>query len=422
MVAPADNVAREVGASKGDSMSNIGWLALGAGALAAHELVIQLSARHKLPGLPARALRCALLLTTLVATTYAGPAVLARLSELAPAPPVGNSNPSFVPVGDTFRIDALNSQQPQRPFAVGQPAEVTAWRQGVLDALRDQSGITADATTDVPATVVQTQMVGGIKRSLVTFRSWDGALIPAYVHEPQGGGPKAAVLVVAGHGLGIAGTAGLAPDYQHSAALALAQRGYVTLTPELRGFGLLGSEGMPSHRWVAAAALEAGSSYKAVVSRDLSRALTVLEHWPNVDPARLAAAGTSLGGEMAVLLGAVDPRVRVVLSHSYGGSVGPATVDGNRTDDAEQTPHGCHTIPGSNRILHQEDWGRLLAPRPLLVVRGDRNKPAEANRFAEAVRQAYEAHGSSDRFDFAIEAGGHEFYLEPSVRFLSRWL
>jgi fermentation-respiration switch protein FrsA (DUF1100 family) len=137
---------------------------------------------------------------------------------------------------------------------------------------------------------------------------------------------------------------------------------------------------------------------------------------------RLAVAGTSLGGELAVLLGASDQRVRVVLSHSYGGSVGPVTVQQGEVDEAGQTPHGCHTIPGSNRILLLEDWARLVAPRPLLVVRGDRNTPRDSSAFREAVGEAYTAHGAADRFVMSIEQGAHEFYLEPSVRFLARWL
>jgi len=122
------------------------------------------------------------------------------------------------------------------------------------------------------------------------------------------------------------------------------------------------------------------------------------------------------------LLGALDPRIRVVLSHSYGGTVGPLTIQDDEPDDAQQTPHGCHTIPGVNRILVQEDWARLVAPRPLLVVRGDRNTPADSAAFEKRVREAYAAHGVGDRFLLEMAPGGHEFYLEPSVKFLARWL
>jgi dienelactone hydrolase len=173
---------------------------------------------------------------------------------------------------------------------------------------------------------------------------------------------------------------------------------------------------------VAAAALAAGSSYKAVVGRDLERALTVLQRWPGVDPDRLAVTGTSLGGELAVLLGALDSRVRVTVANSYGGATGAYADDERSNDDSNQTPHGCHTIPGINRVLLQEDWVRLIAPRAALVIRGDRNTPATTNAFERLVASAFRLYGTSDRFRLWVEPGGHEFYVGATAEFIERWL
>ena len=327
------------------------------------------------------------------------------------------------PSRDLLFRDTLEAQQPERPFPMnGTVEDVRAWQTQISELLRTRADFSS-----VPSSVsfheLESEDIGDVRRTLLEFSSWDGTRIPAYVHRPNRPGKLPAVLVIPGHGRGIRATSGIGPaEYQHAVALELARRGYVTLTPELRGFGFLGNGDVASHAFVAHAALEAGSFYKAIVARDLQLALSLLQTWDGVEASRVGVLGTSLGGELAVFLGVLDPRPRVIISHSYGGVLGPVSLP--EPAEGRQSPHGCHTIPGINSVLHQEDWFRLLAPRAVQVVRGSQNvsNPSTAERFVAAASMAYERTGARDRFEFSIEPGEHEFFTDAAVRFLAKWL
>ena len=396
------------------------WLVIGLLAVVGLEVTFRSSRSRSMSWL---LLRWSLLGVALAVAVRLGPAVterLARLTAVQPASPV-----SFEDRGDPLGLRALATQTPAYPFDGASVESMAMWRAFVLQQLRSPAHLdlpVGDTRGQPSVEVLNREDTGATRRTLLRFTSWDGTRVPAYVHEPRSGSAKGAVLVIPGHGRGIDATAGNTEDYQHKAAHALASRGYITLTPELRGFGALTQAGAPSHRLVAAAALAAGTSYKAIEVRDLQRALDVLAGWQGVDVTRIAAVGTSLGGELAVLLGSIDERVRVVVSNSYGGAHGPYREESDLTDESGPTPHGCHTMPGINRLLLQEDWFRLVAPRPVLVVRGDRDVSSQMPKFRALVEEAYSAPEARDRFSVAIEPGDHEFYLEPTVRFLDAWL
>jgi dipeptidyl aminopeptidase/acylaminoacyl peptidase len=116
-----------------------------------------------------------------------------------------------------------------------------------------------------------------VTTSLVTYLS-DGVTVTGLLNEPQGEGPFPAVVLVHGYVPPDQYTRGL--DAQ-GAALDLARAGYITLVPDLRGYG--GSEQAPNlflSGWIADA-INAGGALK--------------QH-PGVDGENVGVWGHSMGG------------------------------------------------------------------------------------------------------------------------------
>ncbi|HZT52444.1 MAG TPA: alpha/beta hydrolase [Stellaceae bacterium] len=135
----------------------------------------------------------------------------------------------------------------------------------------------------------------------VTFQS--GSLkIAGVLHVPANHRPgerRAALLVLHGFGSNKASTSCIQP------AQLLAQWGYVVLRFDFRGCGE--SEGTRAR----VICLEQVEDTKAAVSFLATRA--------EVDPRRIAVAGSSFGAAVAVYAGGVDPRIAAVISNGGWG-------------------------------------------------------------------------------------------------------
>jgi dienelactone hydrolase len=104
--------------------------------------------------------------------------------------------------------------------------------------------------------------------------------------------------VVLRHGAGSTRTAVLAQ------AAVLARAGYGVLLTDARGHGDSGGRGMDLG-WYG--------------DQDIAGAVTFLSRQPDVDPARIAAVGLSMGGEEAIGAAASDRRIRAVVAEGATG-------------------------------------------------------------------------------------------------------
>jgi dienelactone hydrolase len=268
----------------------------------------------------------------------------------------------------------------------------------------------------------------GLSRAFVTYEASDGTTIPAYLFRPRNEGPLPGVFVIPGAGRGIVETAGVVRSYQHGAALALARAGFITFTPELRGFGHLGGVIGTDPSRVARKALLIGSSYYAVLMNDLRRGLTAFLSHPSVDPSRVAVSGCSLGGDLSITLGALDTRVTALVAQGlchWHGERGQRPRP--EEDGSEFRGDASSIVPSEASVAHYEDRFLLLVPRPFAIVDGtldvvDGTREVgykdTGSWLIRLMRSAYQLEGADDCFEFIATPGGHEYHLDPAIAFL----
>lgn len=96
---------------------------------------------------------------------------------------------------------------------------------------------------------------------------------------------------------------------------------------------------------------------------DLMRALDYLRELPGVDPNRIIVTGLSMGGEVATLGAALDPRFAAAVVAGYSPDFGTMLYHGN---------HPCWLWQHAaiREYIDASDLQALIAPRPLLVETG----------------------------------------------------
>jgi dienelactone hydrolase len=187
---------------------------------------------------------------------------------------VSGSYQGVDPMGLFWSMIAAPGSEDQPFESTEEPWELPSPQVYELRALRKGTEI---ASTTLTRVIVQEGVQG---RRLAQGRL-RGALFL-----PEGPGPHPAMIVVSGSGGG----------YSESTAAALASRGYAAL-----GLAYFNAPDLPDQ--LAEIPLEY-----------FEDAIEWLGGVPEVDPERIGVIGGSRGGELALLIGSVSPRIRVVVS------------------------------------------------------------------------------------------------------------
>lgn len=301
-------------------------------------------------------------------------------------------------------------------------------RRKVLDLI---GGLPAERTP-LNARVVGTIAGDGYRIEKVVFESVPGFHVTALLYVPGApAGPKPAVLLACGHSpIGKAH-----PPYQEI-AIRLARRGYVVLCWDPVG------QGERSQFWDAARgrsrynlvcgehavlgnlAVLAGASLLRWEVWDGMRAVDYLLTRSEVDGPRISITGTSGGGLQAAWIGALDPRIAVVIPSCYVTALPMRMANRIFEDpdtDPEQDPYGLVSagIDHPGLLL-------LVYPRALFVASAVKDfVPIEgARKTFREVAQVYRRFGHGDRAAMAEGYHEHRYSLEnqeAAFAFLDRF-
>ncbi len=266
-------------------------------------------------------------------------------------------------------------------------------------------------------------------REKVWFWSEPHEPVVAYVLVPKRAAfPAPAVLALHQHAgeyhLGKSEPAGLAGDPDMTYGRELAERGYVVVAPDFKGFeerrdGTL--EGRWFEHYLATRAWVEGHTLQRRHLWDLVRTVDYLHERPEVDPSRIGCIGHSLGGQEAFFLLATDERVRAGVVNC-----GVATM---RSFFDHKVVHNLSWyIPGYLALGDTTGLVELIAPRPLYLLAGDRDPifplPGVEAIVARAT-ELYHAAGQADAVRATLFDGAHSFPAgnrELAYEWLGRWL
>jgi len=246
--------------------------------------------------------------------------------------------------------------------------------------------------------------------------------VPAYLAVPaEGTGPWPLVLFNHSHG----------GDYEGGKAEMLRSRSYLQDPPyavELTraGYGVLaidawnfGERRGRSESALFKELLWHGQVLWGLMVYDSVKALDYACTRPEVDPARIATLGLSMGSTMAWWLAALDTRVQVCIDlcclTDFQALIETGGLDG----------HGIYYyVPSLLKHFSTADINALIAPRPHLSIAGlfdPLTPPAGLDRIDTSLRQEYAALGRPDCWHLSRYHTGH-FETAAGRREVMDWL
>jgi dienelactone hydrolase len=160
-----------------------------------------------------------------------------------------------------------------------------------------------------------------------------------------------------------------------------------------------------------------GTSLTAIEIAKITRSLDVLVRRPEIDAKRIAMVGLSYGGYYALVVPALEPRIKVAVSSCYFG------VQEFRYEADELSVPSDFRFMDRFSLLRETELVALICPRALLVQAGKDDDAPHRDmgiRLSPVASEYYRKLNLRDRFQFLLFGGGHEFHDESAWAFIKK--
>lgn len=213
--------------------------------------------------------------------------------------------------------------------------------------------------------------------------------------------PMAAIVLIAGHGSTMHTPFESANGY-YQIGRSLAELGYVTISTSVADH----TEPPPPRTLIGDRLIQLLTCVDFLMTLDV------------VDKDRVGCAGKSLGGEMAMWLGAFDQRIKATVSSGFLTQI-PQLLAYDHC--------ACWNFPGLTNAVEFSDVYSLIAPRPLQCQNGLREHPSGfpvsiASVAFREIELIYKDFGAINNVEFIAFEGGHELDTRSLVSFFDRYL
>jgi dienelactone hydrolase len=338
----------------------------------------------------------------------------------------------FDPVA--FNRDLYSAAPRQLRFQARTRGDAEAWQRSLAAKLTELLGGFPGERSPLRPAVIETRTFAAYRREKVVFDSRPGVSVLAYVLMPtRARTPTATMICVPGHGRGVDDIVGIdergrdrtdKSGYQHDFAIQVAEAGLAAVAIEPMGFGcrrdaLNAARGLAQKACepVAGGALLIGQTLIGWRVWDIMRTIDYIAARPDLDASRVGCMGISGGGTATLFATALEPRLRVAMVSGYLNTF---------RDSIGSLAHCVDNyVPGILNWAEMHDVAGLIAPRPLFVESGERDRifpiAASVASFA-AVRDIYRVFGAETAIEQEVFSDEHTFWGRRGIPFLARHL